>query len=206
MAASSPAATEAAKVRRGPGRPRDPEVERRMKQAALEVLAEHGPAGATLERICDRAGAPRATFYRRWDKPIDALIEAFNEGYVLEDLPDTGDVVRDLVLYAGRLVALYSDPLLGPCAAYLSTEAHRRPEIRARMRQDLTGRRAWNRQILERASARAAVAERIDPDLLLDVISGLAGQHAWAGRPFVAADYEQVIRRLLRLEAAGSSG
>ena len=50
-----------APVKRGPGRPRDPEVERRMKRAALETLAEHGFSGLTLERICERAGAPRAT-------------------------------------------------------------------------------------------------------------------------------------------------
>src|SRR4051812_48142722 len=78
--------------RRGPGRPRDPEVERRMKQAALEALAEHGFSGITLEKICERAGVPRATFYRRWATPLEAVGEAFNEAFLFRALPDTGDV------------------------------------------------------------------------------------------------------------------
>jgi AcrR family transcriptional regulator len=32
-----------------------------MKAAALETLASHGFSGLTLEKICERAGVPRAT-------------------------------------------------------------------------------------------------------------------------------------------------
>ena len=118
-----------APVKRGPGRPRDPEVERRMKRAALETLAEHGFSGLTLERICERAGAPRATFYRRWATPIEAVAEAFDDAFHFPELPDTGDVVKDLVILGQAILSLYGDPVMGPCMSFLMAESRVRPEL-----------------------------------------------------------------------------
>ena len=84
--------------KRGVGRPRDPELERRMKQVSLEVLAEHGFSGLTLEKICSRAKVSRATFYRRWTTPDTLVSEAFNERFESGILEVTGDLHRDLAV------------------------------------------------------------------------------------------------------------
>ncbi len=186
-----------APVKRGPGRPRDPEVERRMKRAALEVLAEHGFSGLTLEKICERAGAPRATFYRRWATPIEAVSEAFNEAFHFQDLPDTGDVVQDLVILGQAMLTLYNDPVMGPCMSFLIAEGRVRPELVERHQDDFPRRRAYNRSVVERAVARGEIAADTDPDLIIDTISGLAMNNYATGRPVTAATLEFVVRRLL---------
>lgn len=190
-----------APVKRGPGRPRDPEVERRMKRAALETLAEHGFSGLTLERICERAGAPRATFYRRWATPIEAVAEAFDDAFHFPELPDTGDVVKDLVILGQAILSLYGDPVMGPCMSFLMAESRVRPELVDRHRHDFPRRRAYNRSVVERAMARGEIAADIDPDLIIDVISGLALNNQDTGRPVTVEMLEFVVRRLLNKPA-----
>lgn len=190
-----------APVKRGPGRPRDPEVERRMKRAALETLAEHGFSGLTLERICERAGAPRATFYRRWATPIEAVAEAFDDAFHFPELPDTGDVVQDLVILGQAILSLYGDPVMGPCMSFLMAESRVRPELVDRHRHDFPRRRAYNRSVVERAMARGEIAADIDPDLIIDVISGLALNNQATGRPVTVEMLEFVVRRLLNKPA-----
>ncbi len=186
-----------APVKRGPGRPRDPEVEKRLKRAALETLAEHGFSGLTLEKICERAGAPRATFYRRWATPIEAVADAFNEAFRFESLPDTGDIVRDLVQLGQQMITLYNDPVMGPCMSFLITEGRVRPELVEQHQEEFPRRRAYNRSVVERAMARGEIAADTDPDLVIDTISGLAMNNYATGRPLTAAMLEFVVRRLL---------
>lgn len=185
--------------RRGPGRPRDPEVERRLKRAALEVLAAHGMSGLTLEKICDKAGAPRATFYRRWATPMQAVGEAFNEAFLFTTLPDTGDIVADLVILGQAMIDLYNDPVVGPCMSFLIAESRVRPELFQGASDDFQRRRAYNRQVVERAIARGQIGPEIDPDLVIDVISGLAMNNQATRRPLTPEMLEFVVRRLLGL-------
>lgn len=185
--------------RRGPGRPRDPEVERRLKRASLEVLAQHGMSGLTLEKICDKAGAPRATFYRRWATPMQAVGEAFNEAFLFESLPDTGDVVSDLVALGQAMVDLYNDPVVGPCMSFLIAESRVRPELFQNGQEDFQRRRAHNRQVVERAIARGDIAADTDADLVIDVLSGLAMNNQATRRPLTPQMLEFVVRRLLCL-------
>jgi hypothetical protein len=185
--------------RRGPGRPRDPEVERRLKRASLEVLAQHGMSGLTLEKICDKAGAPRATFYRRWATPMQAVGEAFNEAFLFETLPDTGDVVGDLVALGQAMINLYNDPVVGPCMSFLIAESRVRPELFQNGQEDFQRRRAYNRQVVERAIARGHIAPDTDADLVIDVLSGLAMNNQATRRPLTPEMLEFVVRRLLSL-------
>ncbi len=185
--------------RRGPGRPRDPEVEKRLKRAALEVLAQHGMSGLTLEKICDKAGAPRATFYRRWATPMQAVGEAFNEAFLFETLPDTGDVVADLVALGQAMIDLYNDPVVGPCMSFLIAESRVRPELFQNGQEDFQRRRAYNRQVVERAISRGEIPADTDADLIIDALSGLALNNQATRRPLTPQMMEFVVRRLLSL-------
>ncbi|MFT4250883.1 MAG: TetR/AcrR family transcriptional regulator [Caulobacter sp.] len=198
-AGQTPAPADTPPPRRGPGRPRDPEVEKRLKRAALEVLAQHGMSGLTLEKICDRAGAPRATFYRRWATPMQAVGEAFNEAFLFETLPDTGDIVADLVALGQAMVDLYNDPVIGPCMSFLIAESRVRPELFHGASEDFQRRRAYNRQVVERAVARGEIAADTDADLIIDTISGLAMNNQATRRPLTPQMLEFVVRRLLGL-------
>jgi AcrR family transcriptional regulator len=83
------------------GRKRDHSRDAKILEATLEVLAEVGAAGLTMDLVAARAGAGKATIYRRWasktDMFIDAIAHLKNIQVDLEALPDTGTLRGDLL-------------------------------------------------------------------------------------------------------------
>jgi AcrR family transcriptional regulator len=82
---------------RGPGRPRDEEVRKRILGAASELLEELGFKGVTVEAIAERAGASKATVYRWWPNKASVVTEAFRYS-VSPDFPfaETGSLCGDI--------------------------------------------------------------------------------------------------------------
>ena len=84
-----------------PGRKRDHLRDAKILEATLEVLAEVGAARLTMDMVADRAGAGKATIYRRWtSKPemvIDAVAHMKRNQVDLGRLPDTGSLRGDLL-------------------------------------------------------------------------------------------------------------
>src|SRR3990170_8095476 len=57
------------------GRPRGPATDAAILQAVIELLAEAGLRGTTVDAVAARAGVARATVYLRWPTR-DALLAA----------------------------------------------------------------------------------------------------------------------------------
>ena len=97
--ATSPPPTDAGPAR--PGRKRDPARDVAIIDAALAVLAESGYEGMTIDLVAARAGAARATVYRRWatkaDLVLDAVTRLSRTDVDLDRLPDTGSFREDMV-------------------------------------------------------------------------------------------------------------
>ena len=86
-----------APVRRGRGRPRDPETDERITTAAAELLLQRGFDRTTVDDVAARAGVGKATVYRRWPSKEDLAVAAMETLYNVEmPEPDTGDIRRDL--------------------------------------------------------------------------------------------------------------
>lgn len=86
-----------AKLGRKRDHTRDPEI----LDAALEVLAETGYDGMTIDMVAARAKAGKATLYRRWASKGELVIDAVacmkKTDLDLAVLPDTGTLRGDLV-------------------------------------------------------------------------------------------------------------
>ncbi|GAA3887803.1 TetR/AcrR family transcriptional regulator [Leifsonia kafniensis] len=91
------AAEQPAKLGRKRDHTRDPEI----LDAALEVLAEVGYDGMTIDMVAARAKAGKATVYRRWASKAELVIDAvacMKKGDLdPTHLPDTGTLRGDLV-------------------------------------------------------------------------------------------------------------
>ncbi|MEJ2871072.1 TetR/AcrR family transcriptional regulator [Actinomycetospora sp. OC33-EN08] len=82
------------------GRPRDASRDAAIVAAALDVLSEHGYERMTMDQVARRAGAGKATLYRRWPSKAELVAHAvaqFDRTPTLEDLPDTGTLRGDLL-------------------------------------------------------------------------------------------------------------
>ena len=83
------------------GRKRDLSRDPEILEAALDVLAETGYYGMTIDMVASRAKAGKATIYRRWPSKAELIIDAV-AGMRKDDLPaselsDTGTLRGDLV-------------------------------------------------------------------------------------------------------------
>ena len=67
------------------GRPRDAALDLRIAEAALDVLADQGIAGFTIEAVAQRAGVGKAAIYRRYAGRDEVLAAAMD--YLRDDLP-----------------------------------------------------------------------------------------------------------------------
>lgn len=83
------------------GRKRDHTRDPEILAAALEVLAETGYDGMTIDMVAARAKAGKATLYRRWPSKAELVVDAvvcMKKNDVDHDqLPDTGTLRGDLV-------------------------------------------------------------------------------------------------------------
>jgi AcrR family transcriptional regulator len=99
---------------RTPGRPRNPDLDRAIRTAVLDVLATEGYPAVTMDNVAMVAGVSKASIYRRWQTKTDLLVS------VIESASDLGLVAADTGSLRDDLVALLSslvDVLAGPCGA-----------------------------------------------------------------------------------------
>lgn len=92
------------------GRPRDPEVNRRIVEAARTLLQEVGLDGLTISSVANRAGVGRPTVYRRYATPQDIAMDVFYADLdaMVEQLMPTYDRTASVL---DQLMAL-ADPFL----------------------------------------------------------------------------------------------
>jgi AcrR family transcriptional regulator len=149
-------------------------VEEKILRAALDALAEDGFPGLNVDRICARAGVPRASFYRRWSAPVEAVLDALRRNtrdFVLED---TGDLAADLFTYTKKVIALHADPIVGVCRAFMATQARIRPDIAAALGQSGRDKLETDRADLEAAMRRQGFRGPLTAELVLNAIHGVA--------------------------------
>jgi AcrR family transcriptional regulator len=83
------------------GRKRDPSRDAQLLEATLELLAEVGAASLTMDLVAARAGAGKATLYRRWTSKTELVIDAVahmkRNQVDLQRLPNTGTLRGDLL-------------------------------------------------------------------------------------------------------------
>ncbi|WGY47165.1 TetR/AcrR family transcriptional regulator [Vibrio sp. ABG19] len=83
------------------GRKRDPKRDVVILDSAIEVLAESGYNGMTMDMVASRAKAGKATVYRRWNSKAELVVDAIahlkHSEIDLESLPDTGTLRGDLL-------------------------------------------------------------------------------------------------------------
>src|SRR6516162_8017145 len=90
------------------GRPRDPDVDRRIAQAALDLFADAGWAGFAMEAVARRAGVGKASLYLRWNSKEALLADALTLRLARVTDVDTGTLRGDLVELATQMLDIYA--------------------------------------------------------------------------------------------------
>jgi AcrR family transcriptional regulator len=117
-----------------PGRPRDPEKDVAVLEAARELLVAEGYQGTTVVAIARRAGVGAPTIYRRWATK-EALIEdaAFAHPHPAPLPSPTGDLRADLRAWVATFLDWLANPVTRAALPGLLSAYHRDEELYERL-------------------------------------------------------------------------
>jgi AcrR family transcriptional regulator len=160
-------------VDRPRGRPRSATADQAIRDAAVELFAERGFEGVSVEDVAERAGVSRATIYRRYPSKVDLIVEA--GGCLASDdiaFPDTGNLGDDLHGLARSLVKAFKDSPTGRVMPVMIFERRRYPELDAGYRRFLSDRKARTRKMLQRAVDRGELPRDTDVGVMSSMLVG----------------------------------
>jgi AcrR family transcriptional regulator len=159
---------------RAPGRPRSAEADLAIVRATLQVLAEDGYRGLSVERVRAVAGVGKATIYRRYPNREALVKSAVGHLQGRLDLPeDQGSLRADFAALAAMLGGTARQTEGTRFMARMLAEAAEDAEMHEIFTAILVEpRRAAVRALVERAIARGEVRVEVDPDLAVDLIAG----------------------------------
>ncbi|NUW33165.1 TetR/AcrR family transcriptional regulator [Nonomuraea sp. SMC257] len=156
------------KTRRGP---RSREA---ILQAASDLCGELGYAAVTMEAIAVRARVGKPTLYRWWPSKGAVFLDVVRDKIVEPaiELPDTGDIARDLRAWIRGFAGLFTDPharqLLVGLLGAAQTDAELAAMLREKVQRPL---QAGNRRRIAAAQA-AGELPAMDPVLLEELLIG----------------------------------
>lgn len=93
------------------GRRRGEELVQAIFDAAISELGQYGYVGFSMERVAERAGAGKASLYRRWHSKMDLVVDALNDRLPSFDSPpDSGSLREDLLTVLRAIATMMSGP------------------------------------------------------------------------------------------------
>jgi AcrR family transcriptional regulator len=157
-----------------PGRKRSEESRQAILTAALELTAELGYAGLTIDGIAARSGTGKQTIYRWWPSKADVLLEGLAvKADLFVPIPDEGTYAADLRQFLVASFALGSKPAVADALRALMAQAQVDPEFRPRLQPFLQSRRDALGLLVDRANARGDLPATPSPDTVADLVFGV---------------------------------
>lgn len=204
--AVSQAANDGEKRPQGRGRPRDPEIERRIFDAALSLYGTMGWLGFTMDAVARTAKVSKDALYRRW-KSRDALLgDALVQRWNWVSTIDCGTVRGDMLELGARTFETFAGPY-GEVALQLRADSRRHPEVRAFAEPYREMLVHQGRGIVRRALERGDLPPGTNPGLMMDLLIGSIVNHIISTpnrlREAMLANGEAFIRDLVDIVLAG---
>jgi AcrR family transcriptional regulator len=154
-------------------RPRSLRVDRAIRDATLELFAEGGFDGMSVDAVAARAGVGKAAIYRRWPTKADMVLAAITDAFDEPVAPDTGTVRGDLLRCAEDLHRLMTGAVTGGVFPPMSAELARGSRLGRAYAQHVVGpRRELFAVALRRGIERGELPVGLDVELAVDVLVG----------------------------------
>ena len=161
-----------------PTRRRGAELDAALRSAVLELLADHGPDGVTMEAVAAAAHTSKPVLYRRWpDRRAllrDTLIDIAANAIPTHDTGSfRGDMLAVLRGWAD-LFAGEAGPLMQSIVMAVSTD----PELAATFRNDVVGaRKAEMNGLLARGIERGEVRSDVPVEIVRELGQSVLWHH-----------------------------
>lgn len=158
---------------RKPGRPRSVQADLAILEATLELIAQDGVQGMSLEGVAARAGVSKTTIYRRWANKDALVIDALRQIKRPVASFDTGNFRADMTQFLASLRVILDEPLIQRVTFQLLGEvASRREWAQTYFRDVVKDNFDGLYGMIERARIRGELRADVDLPLIMDLIGG----------------------------------
>jgi AcrR family transcriptional regulator len=174
-ASSAPgaSASSASSASSGAGRPRDPEIEPRVREAVLRLLVERGYAGLRIDDVAGASGVAKTTIYRRWRSLALLVLDAVGEALGAREVVSSGGVQADLEALVRVVHHSLVDNPVGCALPAIGMDLLRQPELAAEYRRRFVEPlRAQAVTLIRQGVAEGRFGADVTPEVLVDAVSG----------------------------------
>lgn len=176
-------------VARKRGRPRDPEADVRILEAAAGLILARGFDNMTVDEVAARAKVGKATVYRRWARKEDLALAALRHLYRLQlPLVDTGSVRGDLHQAYAAVVAFATSQAGSRHIKMAVAESMRDPRIRQIYAEALSTAEDATARCLSRGIRRGEVRTDVPLEYAVEWLIALVTARVIAGRSLPDVD------------------
>ncbi len=158
------------------GRPRDPDIEDRVYDAAASLYSQAGWHGFRVDTLARQSGVGKDAIYRRWSDRVQLLAHVLVARSLFFDDIDTGDTRGDLTLVADLYIAHLTGPYGNLLHQVLTDRVHY-PEVREASDGYYRTLVLAGRRIGRRALRRGDVPSTAAATLMIDMIIGGIQNH-----------------------------
>jgi AcrR family transcriptional regulator len=167
------------------GRPRSPESDRAILEAALRLISTEGYARMSMDQVAAEAGVSKPTIYLRYDSKEDLATAALAH-LRLEHAPHGGTDLRGILVEHLRHLRRTFDKLSGmSMLGTVLVEERHTPELLRLWRERVSvPYRRLLEETLASAAERGEVTSRSDPGTAIDMLLGGYYARYLSGEPF----------------------
>ena len=155
------------------GRPRDPDMDRAILRATIQLLSEVGYVRVSVAEVARRAGVSKPAIYRRWSQKSQLVVEAMVTQMRPGKEHDSGSAADDLVALTEGLIDVLTRTPLGRVLPGLVAEMAADAMLATSYRDLIIkpNLEYW-RAAVERGIARGEFSEDTDVDFVLNTLAG----------------------------------
>ena len=188
--------------KQAPNVPRNARNHRSILDATMELLAEVGYAGLTMEGVAARAGVAKTTVYRWWPSKPALVVAAAEDLAAKVRSPDSGNLGDDLVALLRDVIRVYTKTVAGRITPGLLADMAEHPELADAIGRFWAGRREIMLEVLRRGISRGELRPDIDLELAADLLYGPIYYRLLVTRaPLTIRFADQVVDAVLRGKA-----
>jgi AcrR family transcriptional regulator len=181
--------------------------EEAILRAALELVAEHGVGGLTVDAVAARAGVGKQTIYRHWGSRARLVHAAIACVVGPPSDIDSGSVRADVLHVLGQLHDHLRDEATSRVLSSLIDAAARDPELAALRERHICEKRAGFAEVLQRGVDRGELRDDVDLAVLSDLLVGpIFCRELVVRLPLQRREIEQQVDLVLRAAAVEPQG
>ncbi|WP_327097608.1 TetR/AcrR family transcriptional regulator [Nocardia vinacea] len=162
---------------RAVGRPRVPNLDERVLDAARTVYGDRGWSGFTVDEVAKRAGVGKGSLYLRWPNKAALLVDAVRSAAPSVGNINLGNLELDLREFARQWMA-FAQSIEGLMTSRLLMDRQSNKELAEVIGElDYPDYIRATRALVRRAVERGEIDPGITPTLIADLVAGAITTH-----------------------------